>query len=335
MLEFLKGKDPTELAKQNVSQAKQPNKKKGNKKTKEEAEILSQNSPLLDVPEEGFSVITIKKPKQKTVESQDKKKEHQDKKPQKKTKAFFKDDESEKDKEKKGGKRPKRERNQNQLEEGVTTEEGEQKKKPQTSEPREYKEKIPREDRKQNKPPREKRERKERPEGEEQPKPRRLYPTSAPNIKYDEADLNDILNAITQDYNAKPKPQTHRIASVFSKIPRNIVVSILSKLEARDLIALSEVNYYFSAIARTKETLWKDLLLKDFGIRDIGKYRGHRAAYRAEFKKKKQQRKKKDLAAIPQDELKDSDKPQVKDKKKPENEKPIETPAKEETEDQE
>jgi len=94
----------------------------------------------------------------------------------------------------------------------------------------------------------------------------------------------------------------------FSKIPRNIVISILSLLDSNDLLSLSEVNHYFSGVAR-KEPLWKDLLFSDFGLKDVGKNRGFRAAYRAEYKKKKQLQKKRNSAAVPPlDDVKESKK---------------------------
>jgi len=337
MLEFLKGKDPVEIAKQHVIQPKQQtsNKKKGNnKKPKEEVETLSSEDSASEVGiEEGFSLIakkpkTGKKPTSKKGENQENKDKDKDKDKSSKMKWFFKEEEQ-KEAERKAEKKAERKaRREKKIADGeiVVTEEGEKRKRPQgdrDQKPRENRPKQPRDEKDPNKPPKERKERKERSEGEEprkkeQPQ-RRAFPTAPPNVKYDEADLSDILNSITQDYD-KPKPQTHRVGTIFSKIPRSIVTSILSKLEASDLTALSEVNYYFSALAR-REIFWKDLLLRDFGIKDIGKYRSFRVGYKAEYKKRKQQKKKKEKEIVPQDESKDSEKP-TKQKKKVENSPP-------------
>jgi len=323
MLEFLKGKDPVEIAKQHVIQPKQQtsNKKKGNnKKPKEEAETLSSEDSASEIGvEEGFSLIA-KKPKagNKKKPKKGENQENKDKDKASKMKWFFKEEEQ-KEAEKKAERKARREKKL--LADGEVAPQGDRDQKPRENRP-----KPPREEKDQNKPPKERKERKERkekPEGEEQRKKeqpqRRGFPTAPPNVKYDEADLSDILDSITQDYD-KPKPQTHRVATVFSRIPRTIVTSILSKLEARDLAALSEVNYYFSALAR-RDILWKDVLVRDFGIKDIGKYRSFRVAYKAEYKKKKQLKKKKEKEVVPQDESKDSEK-LTKQKKKVDNSPP-------------
>jgi len=52
------------------------------------------------------------------------------------------------------------------------------------------------------------------------------------------------------------------------------------------LVALSAVNHYFNAIAK-KDSLWKKLMLRDFGLRDEGKYRNFKLAYKGEYKKRK------------------------------------------------
>jgi len=118
-------------------------------------------------------------------------------------------------------------------------------------------------------------------------------------VKYEQADLDDILNSITQDF----KP-VRRVSTVFSRIPRQLIVKILDKLGARDLAALSAVNRYFKNAAR-KEKLWKDLLLRDFGTRDTGNDRSFRNAYQVEYKKRKNPRKNKDESAAPQGEERD------------------------------
>jgi hypothetical protein len=147
----------------------------------------------------------------------------------------------------------------------------------------------------EDKPRREPREKKEpRP-----PKPRPV--TSPPNVKYEEAELSDILNAFTKEYKARRKP------TGFSSIPRTIVISILAKLECRDLVALSEINHFFMNAAR-KDSLWKDLLFKDFGLRETGKTRNWRGAYKAEYLR----RRNKEAAPQPDDKDKATQAPQVK-----------------------
>lgn len=314
MLEFLKGKDPIEIAKQHTNQPKQSNKKKGTKKVKDEVAFLSsEDSAGKSGSDEGFSVISTKKPKKPKDENQE---QNQSKKPKdpnqeqkvskKKPKVFFKDEkkgQGEKKGENKGQgeNRPRRERKKSGEE--FSSEEGEKKWRPQRNNNDNNEQRVQREN-KEQKP---RKQRKEKIEGEDNRKKeqKRVLPSKPPNVKYEEADINDILNSITQDYN-KPKPQTHRIASIFSRIPRHIVTSILSKLEASDLLALSEVNNYFCALVR-KDVLWRDLLLRDFGVRDINKYRNFRAAYKGEYKKNKQ-KKKKDNSLPPHDELKDTEK---------------------------
>lgn len=269
MLEFLKGKDPAEIAKQNKQnnnskkkpqQAQQP---KPTKKGSKAVDTASEDSAS-DSVEEGFSLIKNKKVEKKSnqkpaAEIVEKK---EDKKASKRpsNKPFFKESEAEIEERKQRKEKFAQERREG----GQDSEQKERK-------PRvEGEEGVEKRERKERPP----RERKERPEGEiRQRKPI----TVAPNVKYEQADLDDILNSITQDY--KPKPKAHRISSVFSKIPRNIVVTILSKLQARDLVALSGVNHYFWGVAR-KDSLWKELAQRDFGLRDAGKYRTFAAAFR-------------------------------------------------------
>jgi hypothetical protein len=92
MLEFLKGRDPVEIARLHAGQAKQPKKKGANtKKAKDEAPQPS----AVDVVPEGFSVFTNKKPKA-APEATDKpqnKSETQKPKEGRKSKTFFKGEE--------------------------------------------------------------------------------------------------------------------------------------------------------------------------------------------------------------------------------------------------
>jgi len=354
MLEFLKGKDPAELAKHQNNQTKQQDKKKlQGKKAKSEESQSSEDSANEVVNEEGFSVITNKKPKspnekKKKPKKDGEKKEKGDKKNQ--SKVFYKDD-ADKTEQKNENKKNRSQRKPRS--EGENADAGtERRKKPEGEEQpkRERKERSDGEKReRKERPEGERRERKrERSEGEEGERPKRQQqqrkapPTVPPNVKYEQADLDDILNSITQDY--KPKPKVHRVASVFSKIPRNIILTIFSKLEARNLLALSEVNHYFIVITRT-DFLWKDLLLEDFAVRDLGKYRNFRAAYRGEYKKRKLAAKKKkaqEVKDIPQDDAKDTEKPtesKGKKERKPANEEgaaeqPAPTKEQEKTEDQ-
>jgi len=334
MLEFLKGKDPAELAKQQKSLEKQQinNRKKQQPKKSAKKEEVAQSSEdssnETTLTEGGFSVISKKgneKKKNQNKDDSEKKKDSYSKKP----KPFFKPAPGEEGEQKTGEKKPRRERQERQERRphsGDENVEGGEKKKRVEGE-QENKERKPRRERPEgevvgegeDKP---RRERQERPV-------RKPLPTVAPIVKYEQADLNDILNSITQDF--KPKPKALRISTVFSKIPRNIVLTILSKLEARDLVALSEVNHYFSSVVR-KDSLWKELLFRDFGIRDFGKYRNFRAAYRAEVKKRRTAKKKEVKEIVPQDEPKDSK--AKKDNKKAEAPKEVEQATAETKEEQ-
>jgi len=327
MLEFLKGKDPAELAKHQKSlekqqinnnkqkkQQQQQQPKKGGNKHEEVVQSSEDSSNETTLTEGGFSVISKKvndKKKNQNKEDSEKKKDSHSKKP----KPFFKPAPGEEG-EQKNEKKPRRERQERRPQSGEENVEGGEKKKRVEGE-QENRERKPRRERPEGEVVGEG---EERPRRERQERPvRKPLPTVAPIVKYEQADLNDILNSITQDF--KPKPKAHRISTVFSKIPRNIVITILSKLEARDLVALSEVNHYFSSVAR-KDSLWKELLLRDFGIRDFGKYRNFRAAYRGEVKKRRAKEKKEVKEILPQDEPKDS-------KAKKDNKKVVETAAKE------
>jgi len=302
VLEFLKGKDPSELAKQHGQGTKQ-GKKKG-KKAKEEALESDESGGDSVASDEGFEEV-----KKKVVIDKKKKK----KEPKKKVEEPANKDKSKKPyfkplKPEEGGPEVKEEQRKGKRERRIPVEGAEEGAAERRGRPEgERGERKPR-------PEGERRERKPRPEGELE-RPIRRPVTSPPNVKYEEADLNDILNSITQDYQSKP--QARRIPSVFSKIPRTVVVKIISKLEARDLISLSEVNHYFVGVAR-KNSFWKDLYSRDFGLKDTGKERNFRAAYRAEYKKRKNMRKSKEQGVgAPQGEEKDT-KPKPKAVKKEE-----------------
>jgi len=318
MLEFLKGKDPIEIAKLHVNQTKQQNKKKQGKKPKTDESQSSEDSTNDEViNEEGFSVIT-KKQKSPNPPSTEKKKKQ--KKDNSKNKAFFKD-EVEKGQEKENRNSKRKAKSADNSDAGVER----RKKQPEGDQQQQQQPKGEKKERQEGEKRERKERKRERSEGEEGEKQKRQYrkppPTVPPNVKYEQADLDDILNSITQDY--KPKPKTHRIPTVFSKIPRNIILTFVSKLEAKDLLSLSEVNHYFIAITRT-DFLWKDLLLNDFGIRDLGKFRNFRSAYRGEYKRRKLAAKKKKVQEtkeiLPQDDAKDTEKPKTKQEKKSANE---------------
>jgi len=305
VLEFLKGKDPSEIAKQQAAAAKQPTKKKG-KKTKDEAQS-SEDSATDDGSLEGFEKV---KKREKTP-ADDKKKKKKEKKQEEakdkdQSKPYFRllNPDGTPVKDEKAAKKGQRKGNEVRINSGDEAQ-GEKKARPEG----EKREKKPRLDG-------EKREPRERKEGEPERKPREPRPprepkeerrpiTSPPNVKYEEADLNDILNNITKDY--KPKAKAVRVPSEFSRIERKIILKILGKLEARDLVALSGVNHHFLAVSRF-DALWKSLLLRDFGLKDQGKHKNFRATYRAEFNRKRSasRRGKKDEAAVPQGEEKDT-----------------------------
>lgn len=305
MLEFLKGKDPAEIAKQrNASNRKKKVVKK------QEVEDSEGSAPESVVSNEGFEevkkkVVDDKKKKKKkekkpAEDGADKKKKEKPKKP------YFKPLEGETPAAEEGKEKRERRPRRDAGEEGNARpprEDGERReRKPRSDGEATQEGAAPEKRERKPRPEGEKRERRPRPEGEQE-RPARRPITSPPNVKYEQADLNDILNSITQDFHAKP--QARRISTVFSKLPRNTVLRILSKLGARDLVRLSEVNHYFMGVAR-KDSFWRDLLLKDFGMKETGpKYKSFRAAYRGEFKKKKNNRKQKDESA-PKGEEKDA-----------------------------
>jgi len=75
MLEFLKGKDPIEIAKLHNIQVKQQNKKKQQQGKKKEESQSSEDSNNEAINEEGFSVITNKKAKSPKEDDKKKTKE--------------------------------------------------------------------------------------------------------------------------------------------------------------------------------------------------------------------------------------------------------------------
>jgi len=273
VMEFLKGRDPAENSKGSSVGLKSARSKK-----KKEA-ASSDDSGVEHVPE-GFEVVSDRKKKPVDSKKSSKKKKNKNEveesknvEKKKNPETFYKPApgskealELEKQKEKRKRRGPKSEsdsaepveRRRNQP---VETGEAEQ---PREKKPRESSgsEDKPRREKKEPRPP----------------KPRPV--TSPPNVKYEEADLSDILNSITKDYRARRKP------TGFSSIPRTIVISILAKLECRDLVVLSEINHFFMNAAR-KDSLWKDLLSKDFGLRETGKSRTWRAAYKTEYLRKR------------------------------------------------
>lgn len=303
VLEFLKGKDPAELARQQTgTTSKQASKKKG-KKAKEEAQS-SDDSASEDVSLEGFEQVK-KKPvgDKKNKNKKDKKQDEVKQAPA--PKPYFRPLNPDgtpvkEEKPKKGERKPRIQR------EGDIEGQGERKPRPE-GEKRERKPRPEGEQRERKEGDNERKPREPRPprEPREQKEPRRPI-TSPPNVKYEEANLDDLLNAITQDYKAeKAKPKVNRHPSPFSKIERSIVLKICAKLGARDLARLSRVNHYFMNVTR-KDSLWKDLLARDFGIREFGKHRSFRKAYVAEYNKKHGRKGKKDEAAVPQGEEKDN-----------------------------
>jgi len=272
MLEFLKGRDPKEISKvlksQNPKPKAQPqpqapvvqNSKKG-KNQKQQAQNDSNN----EAAEEGFSVIQKKAPKQKKEKKgKQPKEEEKDEGRSPRVKSFFKADEEKIQKEKKEraeayakGERPprvkreRREKKEGEEESASESDSGAEK-------------------------PRQKRERREKPEGEQSERPPRTI--VAPNVpKYELPDINDMLNSITQNYKATPKnatpppPRTkkERESSLFSKIPRSIVMQrILPYLTVKELVCLSQVNQYFQNAAK-KDSLWKTFYVKEFGTENI------------------------------------------------------------------
>jgi hypothetical protein len=278
MLEFLKGRDPKEISKvlksQNPKPKPQPqaqapvvqNSKKG-KNQKQQAQNDSSN----EAAEEGFSVIQKKAPKQKKEKKgKQPKEEEKDEGRSPRVKSFFRSEEEEIQKVKK--------------ERAEARAKGEKRERP----PREDRPKRERKEKKEGEEgsasesdsgaekPRQKRERREKPEGEQSERPPRTI--VAPNVpKYELPDINDMLNSITKNYKATPKNATpppprvkkERESSLFSKIPRSIVMQrILPYLTAKELVCLSQVNQYFQNAAK-KDSLWKPLYVKEFGTENI------------------------------------------------------------------
>jgi len=297
VLEFLKGKDPNELAKQHGQGTKQGKKKA--KKAREEALESDESGGDSVASDEGFEEVKKKVVIDKKKKKKDNKKKVEEPK-EKAKKPYFKPLKPEE-----GGPEVKEEQRKGKRERRSPVEGAEEGAAERRGRPEgEKRERKPR-------PEGERRERKPRLEGECERSTRRPIITSPPNVKYEEADLNDILNSITQDFQSKP--QARRIPSVFSKIPRSVVVKIISKLGVRDLISLSEVNHYFMGIARNN-SFWKDLYLRDFGLRDPGA-KNLRHAYITEYKKRKIRKSKEEGAGAPQGEEKDT-KPKPKAVKK-------------------
>lgn len=299
VLEFLKGKDPNEIAKQQQVATKTPTKKKGsNKKTKDEVQS-SEDSATDDGSFEGFEEVKKKAP----TEKKKKKKEKKQEEAKEHSKPYFKGDEP-LVKDEKGKRKPRK--SEGDAPEGQQKEGEKRERKPKSDgekrEPRERKEgEIERKPR----PPREPREPREQREPRE-PREERRPITSPPNVKQEEqAGIDEILNSITQDYNHKPK-KTARHPSVFSKIERSVVKKILGFLAARDLIALSAVNHHFLAAVRGNDDLWKRLCSKDFGINKEHKPGTFRILYKTEYLKKKPRKTKKEDATTPQGEEKDT-----------------------------
>jgi len=289
VLEFLKNKDPNEIAKQNPSTSKQTAKKA--KKSQDEVHS-SEDSATDDAALEGFE--EVKKKKKKSENKTNPNPTKQDKAAPKAFLKIFNPDGTPVKKEKKKEKKPR-----NREAEG---QEGQVEKKPRVED--EKRPRKPKSDGEQKEPGEKKKEGERKPRPPKEPREVRRPITSPPNVKYEEADINDILNSITQGY--KPKPP--RASSIFSKIERSLVVKILAELDARDLVALSQVNHYFMGVVR-KDSLWKNLLIRDFGIKEMGKNKSFRAAYKAEYKKRKhggQKKGKKDEVSTPLGDEKDN-----------------------------
>jgi len=274
VLEFLKGKDPAEIAKQHVTATKATKKAKKAKEAVQESDESASESVASD---EGFEEVKKNEPKKKKNDKKKEKKPEDQK--EKSKKPFFKllrpEDGGPPVEEQRRGKRDRNANTEGASAEGATggaAGGGERKARPEG-------------ERAERKARPEGERRKPRSEGEEKPVRRPI--TSPPNVKYEEADLNDILNSITQEY--KQRATITRIDSIFSNYPRQVVAQILAKLTARDLVALSEVNHYFMGIAR-KDSFWRDLAARDFGVRD-GKIKNFRVAYKKEYKKRKHPRK--------------------------------------------
>lgn len=324
VLEFLKGKDPNEIAKQQGAATKPVSKKKGsNKKTKDEVQS-SEDSATDDGSFEGFEEVKKKAPAEKKKKKKEKKqeeaKEHskpyfkllnpdgtpmKDEKPKRGEKKSRKSDGDAPQAEgpqKEGEKREKKSKSDGEKREPRERKEGEAERKREPKPPRE-----PREPR-EPKPPREPRE----PRAPREPRDDRRPVTSPPNVAHGEqADIDEILNTITMDYNQKPKKQptpastTPRESTVFSKIERKLVKKILGYLSVRDLLAVSAVNHHLYATAHVDE-LWRSLCLRDLAIKHKDhKHRFFRLLYIEEYRKKGRKTKKDD-ATIPQGEEKDT-----------------------------
>jgi len=269
VLEFLKGKDPNEIAKQQGVATKAPTKKKGsNKKAKDEVHS-SEDSATDDGSYEGFEEVKKKAPtdkKKKKKEKKEETKEHV-------SKPYFRllnpDGTPVKDEKSKREKKPRKSEGDVPQAEGPQKEGEKREKRPKPDgekrEPRERKEGEPEKNR--DRPPREPREPRE-------PKEQRRPVTSAPNVLQEEQKgLDEILSAITLDFQQKPAPKkttpppkkttpppkkttpppkksTPRETSIFSKLDRTTILKILAFLSLRDVCAVACVNLQLRSATR-------------------------------------------------------------------------------------
>jgi len=305
VLEFLKGKDPTEIAKQQAVSTKQPPKKKAStKKTKDEVQS-SEDSATDDGSHEGFEQVKKRAPADKKKKKKEKKQEETK---NESSKPYFRplnaDGTPVKDeKPKKGERKPREPRiriegdSEAPQAEGKPKEGDKRERKPRSDGEQQSRERKEGGDNDRNREPRE-------PRPPREPREERRPVTSAPNVKHEEiSSLDELLGAITKDY--KPKIKSTRIDSKFSRFERKDLLKILGLLAARDLVALSAVNHHFLFLARN-EDLWKVLCTKDFGIKDKQTHKTFRLAYRAEYLRRKGRKTKKDDATAPRGEEKDS-----------------------------
>jgi len=302
ILEFLKGKDPNEAAKQYTNQQKQQkqnqnqNQNQGNKKRRAKNEPTSSEETLAKGSDEGFTVIKKEKKQKDKAKKENEGEEKQEKKG-KRPKFFYKAGIYDADTKDQRGRGRKKRKQDDQTGDSAAKEEqpeGEPTKKRQDKAQNDG-------ESEENKPKREKRERKEgekssesdgsgREKKREGPPPaRRAFTASAPNVKYEQAPLDDILQSISTSY--QPKSKGVRYKTAFSQLSRTLVLDILHKLEAKDIVALSRVNHYFNNITR-REDIWEALAKRDFGIKELGKYRNFRAAYKGEYIKRRSQKRK-------------------------------------------
>lgn len=266
MLEFLKGRDPKEIARVLQRENKQARKKDAKPVVAAVAEVHEEE----EEDDEDFAVIqrkTQEKPKKEAkVEKEGKKKKEKPK-----SSSFFKEEKKPVD-----PKAPRRQRRDAPPTEGeaVEGEAKDEKGKPEGERP-------PRRER----APRlnadgEVEERRPRGDNVERRAPRKPIAVPTVSLSNVELDVNSFMDFITADEERKA-----REASKFSILERRTVLQILGYLSVGQLLSLSRVNKYFNNICKA-QSLWQSLAAEHFNLKSLGKNRLWIQAYKSEYKRR-------------------------------------------------